>query len=99
MGMPLKTSNIDASLKETLDVVWGDEMKGSLVWESMGFKVTSTTDNWVDDQEYAGLGLAQATPEGGNIPLDTVVQGFAKRYRMTKYALGFVVSEEAKADC
>src|SRR5688572_15122197 len=99
MGQPVKTSNIDASLKETLDVVWGDEMKGPLIWESMGFKVTSTTDNWVDDQEYGGTGLAQATPEGGNIPVDNVVQGFSKRYKMVKYALGFVVSEEAKADC
>lgn len=99
MAQILKTSNIDASLKETLDVVYIDEMKGPLIWESMGYKVTSTTDNWVDDQEYAGTGLAQSTPEGGNIPLDTVVQGGSKRYKMVKYALGFVVSEEAIADC
>jgi hypothetical protein len=96
MAQPLKTSNIDASLKETLDVVWGDEMKGALQWESMGFKVTSTTDKWVDDQEYAGLGLAQLTPEGGQIPLDSVQQGFSTRYTQVKFALGFVVSEEAK---
>lgn len=99
MAQPIKTSNIDASLKETLDVVMIDEMKGPLIWESMGYKVTSTTDNWVDDQEYAGTGLAQATSEGANIPLDAVVQGGSKRYKMVKYALGFVVSEEAIADC
>lgn len=99
MAQPLKTSNIDASLKETLDVVWADEMTQPVVWDRMGFKVTSTTDKWVDDQEYAGIGLAQLTPEGGNIPLDTVQQGFGTRYQMVKYAIGFVVSEEARADC
>jgi hypothetical protein len=99
MAQIIKTSQIDASLKETLDVVMTDEMNQKLFWESLGFKVTSTTDNWVDDQEYAGTGLAQATPEGGNIPLDAVVQGGSKRYKMVKYALGFVVSEEAIADC
>jgi len=99
MAQILKTSNIDASLKETLDLVVTDELKGPRIYEGMGFKVTSTTDNWVDDQEYAGTGLAQSTPDGGNIPLDTVVQGGSKRYKMVKYALGFVVSEEAKADC
>lgn len=100
MGQPLKTSNIDASLKETLDQVVTDELSSEAeVWPMLGFKVTSTTDNWVDDQEYGGLGLMQATPEGGDIPLDTVVQGGSVRYQMVKWALGFVVSEEAIDDC
>lgn len=99
MAQPLKTSSIDASLKETLDVVWGDEMKKPVIWPTMGFKVTSTTDKYIDDQEYAGIGLAQLTPEGGNIPLDNIEQGFATRYTMVKFSIGFVVSEEAKADC
>lgn len=96
MAQPLKTSNIDASLKETLDVVWGDEMKKPVIWESYGFKQTTTTDKFIDDQEYAGTGLAQVVPEGGQIPLDSIQQGFSTRYTQVKLALGFVISEEAK---
>lgn len=92
------TSVISNSLKETLDQVWGDKMTGSLQWESLGYKVTNTTDNFVDDQEYAGTGLAQVKPEGQQIAVDSIQQGYPTRYYSLTYGLGFVVSEEAIAD-
>lgn len=94
----ITTSTISNALKETLDQVWTDQTKTELQWESLGFKVTNTTDNFVDDVEYAGLGLAQVKQEGQQVPVDTIQQGYPTRYFALTYALGFVVSEEAIAD-
>jgi len=94
----ITTSVISNALKETLDQVWTDQSKGTLQWESLGFKVTNTTDNFVDDVEYAGLGLAVVKPEGQQIAVDSIQQGYPTRYWSLTYALGFVVSEEAIAD-
>ena len=92
------TSNMKASLKATLDDVWGDQMKKKLAWESCGFTVSSTKDAYVDDQEYAGLGVAPIKPEGAQIALDDTQEGYSKRYTMVTTALRFVVSMEALAD-
>src|SRR5262245_36902072 len=90
----METSNIRASLKPTSDEVWGDEMKGPRVYESCGFRVTSTKDAYVDDQEYAGTGVAPQKQEGQMIAVDEVVEGFGKRYTMRTFGLRMVVSEE-----
>lgn len=88
------TENIKASLKETLDITWGDEMKGELQWEQCGFKVTSKQDAYIDDQEYAGTGFAPQKQENAQIAVDEVVEGYSKRYTMRTFALRMVVSEE-----
>jgi hypothetical protein len=95
----VKLSVVQASLKPTLDVVWGDEMKGKLKWEDCGFKVTSTKDAFIDDQEYAGTGIMPVKQEGAMIAVDSVQEGYSKRYTMSTFALRLVVSEEAIADC
>ena len=92
-------SNVTKSLEATLDTVWGDEMKGSLVWESCGFKVGSTKKAWVDDQEYAGLGAMPEKEQGATMAIDSIQEGYSKRYVMRTFALRMVVSEEALADC
>lgn len=94
----ITTSVISNALKETLDEVITDQTKGTLQWESLGFKVTNTTDNFVDDVEYAGLGLAVVKPEGQQIAVDSIQQGYSTRYWSLTYGLGFVVSEEAIQD-
>jgi len=94
----VKLSTISASLKPTLDVVWGDEMKGKLAWEACGFKVTSTKDAYIDDQEYAGTGIMPVKQEGAMMAVDSVQQGYSKRYTMNTFALRLVCSEEAVAD-
>lgn len=98
MPAPMNTSVIPNSLKLTLDVTWGDEMKGPKVWEQCGFRQSNTTDNFVDDQEYAGVGLMPVKAEAAQISVDSQVEGFSKRYNMVTFALRMIVSEEALAD-
>lgn len=92
-------SNIRRSLKETLDTVWGDEFKGGMKWETLGFRVTSTGDNYIDDQEYAGTGTMPIKAQGAMMAIDSIQEGYSKRYNMDTFALRMVVSEEALADC
>lgn len=94
----VKLSTISASLKPTLDEVWGDEMKGKLVWEACGFKVGSTKDAYVDDQEYAGTGIMPVKQEGAMLAVDSIQQGYSKRYTMNTFGLRLICSEEAVAD-
>lgn len=92
-------STIRRSLKETLDTVWGDEFKGGMKWETLGFRVTSTGDNYIDDQEYAGTGTMPIKAQGAMMAIDSIQEGYSKRYNMDTFALRMVVSEEALADC
>lgn len=93
-----KLATINASLKPTLDTVWGDELSGTLNWEQCGFQVSSTTDAYIDDQEYAGTGLMPIKLEGDMAAIDGIQQGYSKRYTMNTFALRLVCSEEAIDD-
>lgn len=92
-------SNIRRALKLTLDTVWGDEFKTAGVWEQCGYRVTSTTDNYIDDQEYAGTGTMPVKAQGAMMAIDSIQEGYSKRYNMDTFALRMIVSEEALADC
>lgn len=95
----LLVSVVRKALKLTLDTVWGDSMKGPLVWEKCGYKVSNTTDNYIDDQEYAGTGTMPIKQQGEMMAVDTIAEGYPKRYNMDTFALRMIVSEEALADC
>lgn len=92
-------SNVRRALKLTLDTVWGDEMKGTPIWEQCGYRVTSTTDNYIDDQEYAGTGTMPVKAQGAMMAIDSIQEGYSKRYNMDTFALRMIVSEEALSDC
>lgn len=92
------TQTIRTSLKPTLDSIVTDELKESLEWEDCGFAVSSTTDAYIDDQELAGTGPAQPKAEGATMAVDSVQEGFSKRYNMTAFGQRMIFSEEAIRD-
>jgi hypothetical protein len=93
------TSNIPSTLKPVLNKVWGDQVKGTLDWMTLGFNVENSSDAYEDDQEFAHTGLMPAKAQGAMLALDTIQQGYSKRYLHVTYGLRMVVSEEALADC
>jgi len=95
----ITNSNIPSTLKPTLDKVWGDQVKGKLDWEECGFKKSNSTDAYEDDQEFAHTGLMPAKAQGAMVAVDTIQQGYSKRYLHVTYGLRLVVSEEAIDDC
>lgn len=98
--MTVFTGVIFKALKATLDTIVDDKTDG---YESnLDFKQwcdeKSMSDNYEDDQEYGGPGLAAEVPEGEEIPVGTIREGAPTRYQSRKFALRLVVSEEALED-
>lgn len=94
----ITTSNIPSTLKPTLDLVWGDTTIEEYS-KQCGFKESTSTDAYEDDQEFAHTGVMPPKAEGALIAVDTIQQGYAKRYLHVTYALRMIVSEEALDDC
>jgi hypothetical protein len=98
--MTVFTGVIFRAMKATLDTIVDDKTDG---YESnLDFKQwcdeKSMSDNYEDDQEYGGPGLAAEVPEGEEIPIGTIREGAPTRYQSRKFALRLVVSEEALED-
>jgi hypothetical protein len=96
----ISTSVIYRLLKETLRKVVTDEMDGvqSKVMFTKWCNVDDVSDAYVDDTEVAGPGLVSQKPEGTEIALGHVKQGFMKRYTPQTFALKLNITKEAQED-
>lgn len=81
-------------LFDTLDEVFGTNGKKRMDWEDCGFKVSNTSDAFVDDRERAGTGPARVKNQNELAELDSGSIGFGKRYTMIAYGLRVIISEE-----
>jgi len=94
------TSTVALNLKETLDEIITDQLDGVVAdldypqW----MKNRPMSDNYEDDQEYAGGGLIAETPEGSEIVPLTITEGYTKRYQARKFAAKYIVTDEAMDD-
>lgn len=94
------TSTVANNLKDTLEKIVDDELDGvedSLVctkWLESG----SMSDNYEDDLEMGGPGLAAETAEGTPIPAGSIQEGYLTRYLARKFALKLMITEEAIED-
>jgi hypothetical protein len=88
------------NLKETLEEIITDQYDG--VEANLDYpkwmKNRPMSDNFEDDQEYAGGGLLAETPEGTEIPAISLTEGYTKRYSARKFTARYIVTEEAMDD-
>lgn len=94
------TGTLFHCLKETIDEIVTDKSDGlesRLVWPKWMAK-KGMEDNYEDDLEIAGPGLAAEVPEGSEIPTGTIREGYLTRYRARKFGLRLVITEEAIED-
>lgn len=94
------TSSITNALKETLELIIDDPTDGydqrALFHQWMDERPMS--DNWEDDQEYGGPGLATEKPEGQEMSTGSIYQGYTTRYIARTFALKLIITEEALED-
>lgn len=94
------TSTVALNLKETLEEIITDQYDG--VEANLDYpkwmKNRPMSDNFEDDQEYAGGGLLAETPEGTEIPAISLTEGYTKRYSARKFTARYIVTEEAMDD-
>jgi hypothetical protein len=94
------TSTVALNLKETLEEIITDKydnVEADLDYPNW-MKNRPMSDNYEDDQEYAGGGLIAETPEGTEIVPLTITEGYTKRYQARKFAAKYIVTEEAMDD-
>lgn len=91
------TGDIANALKLTLNKVVTDKDYKSLLLNQW-MEVGSMSDNWEDDLEVGGPGLASEKPEGTEVPLGTITEGYRTRYQSRTYGLKIIITEEALED-
>lgn len=98
--MEIFTSTAALALKETIERIVTDETgeSGSKAVFPKYYDVRTTTDNYVEDYEIAGTGMAGEKPEGETMPLGGIVEGPLSRYLTRTYAQRMMVTEEALED-
>ena len=62
------------------------------------FDMESSSQNYEEDVEVTGFGLAPVKGESGSVTYESETQGYTKRYVHVAYALGFIVTEEELDD-
>lgn len=98
--MPVSTSVIANSLKNTLEKIPTDKTDGleARAVFKRWCKVGTQSDYYEDDLEYAGPGLASEFDEGTEMPVGTIREGYIERYIARKFGLKIIVTEEALED-
>jgi hypothetical protein len=94
------TSTIANSLKRTLEDIVDDDMAGLRAKLRMPkfMDEGSMDDNYVDDLEMGGPGLASEKAEGSEIALGTIREGVLTRYQSRTFGLRLIITEEAMED-
>jgi hypothetical protein len=62
------------------------------------FDKDSSSQNYEEDVQLTGFGLAPRKAEGSGVVYDSEVQGFTTRYTHVAYALGYIVTKEELDD-
>lgn len=62
------------------------------------FDKDSSTQNYEEDVQLTGFGLAPRKSEGAGTSYDSEIQGFVTRYTHVAYALGYIVTKEELDD-
>lgn len=93
-------SVIANSLKETLEEIVDDKTDGVMdnLYLSKYYDVGSMADQYMDDLEMGGPGLAQQKSEGAQITLGNIQEGAKTRYFARTFALMLEISHEAMKD-
>lgn len=88
LKLTLRKTIDDSTASVTKDLVYSQ-------WMDVG----SMDDNFVDDLETGGPGLAAEKPEGQEIVAGTIREGVLTRYMSRTFGLKLLISEEAIEDC
>ena len=62
------------------------------------FDSETSSQNYEEDVQLTGFGLAPRKSEGSGVAYDSEVQGFTTRYTHVAYALGYIVTKEELDD-
>lgn len=98
MSGTIFTSTAARGLKETIEEIVTDPALAEPKIMPKWCYVRNMTDNYEDDYEIGGPGLAAEKAEGAEIKLGTIAEGYITRYQSRTIALRMAISEEMMED-
>ena len=77
---------------------WGQIYNEHAVEYTDLFDHDTSKQNYEEDVQLSGFGLAPVKPEGQAVQYDSEIQGFTTRYTHIAYALGYIITKEELDD-
>lgn len=77
---------------------FGDAYADKPTYVDKMFEVRASDRSYEEHTLMAGMGMAQAKPEGSSIAYDSMRQMYTQRFLHVTYALGYIITEEAMED-
>src|ERR1035437_8150253 len=77
---------------------WGQTYNEHVTEYTDLFDSDSSHQNYEEDVQLTGFGLAPRKSEGATAAYDSEIQGFVTRYTHIAYALGYIVTKEEMDD-
>jgi hypothetical protein len=96
--MTVFSGDIYHALKNTLDSIVDDKRGEKSSIYKKWCLVKNQKDQYEDDLETGGPGLASEVAEGQEVPMGSIRQGFLTRYLARKFGLRLVITEETMED-
>ena len=98
MAGTIGTGNHPKALWPGVNAWWGAKYDEHQSQYPAIFAVQSSSQNFEEDVEQKGFGLAPVKPEGSSSVYDSHSQGYISRYTHVAYSLGYIVTKEELDD-
>lgn len=98
MAGVISTASHPKALWPGIKAWWGQVYDEHAVEYTDLFDQDTSTQNYEEDVQLTGFGLAPVKTEGAGVNYDSEVQGFTTRYTHMAYALGYIVTKEELDD-
>jgi len=98
MSVPIARGDLAKLLWPGLNAIFGQEYKEHPMIYTDLFSHNKSKKAYEEDVGLTGLGLIPVKTEGAPVLMDSMAQGFIKRYTHLTYGSGFKVTMEAYAD-
>jgi hypothetical protein len=98
MAGVISTGNHPKALWPGIKAWWGRVYDEHKVEYTDLFDMDTSRQNYEEDVQVTGFGLAPVKPQGMGVEYDSESQGYIKRYTHVVYALGYIVTREELED-
>jgi hypothetical protein len=98
MAGVITTASHPKSLWPGVKAWWGQIYNEHAIEYTDLFDHDTSKQNYEEDVQLSGFGLAPVKPEGQGVQYDSEIQGFTTRYTHIAYALGYVITKEELDD-
>jgi hypothetical protein len=95
----ITTSAFAKALRPGLKAIWGEAYnEKGMEYKPLFPNVVTSDKNYEEYLGWSGLGLAPVKSEGSPVAYGSMQQGFVARINNVSYALGFIITKEARED-